>query len=416
MNLPLSLAYDSLCKTISKGTYSNLQLKNTLGSANLPERDRAMYKQLYFGVLERLYLLDFYIGKFLKKKPESMDIRLMNILRLGTLRIMIMDTYDSSAVNEAVDMAKKHAPYASGFVNGLLRNISRNKEALLNEPTPPNVRYSVSLPVYTMLRGAYGKEKTNSFLEGAYEKGEICARVNTIKTTPEDLKKRLESEGVDAKIEDDMLILNAHTSIENTPSYKEGLYHLQGRASQNAVKLLNPAPGMTLIDACAAPGSKSFTAAYMMKGIGRITAFDLYQHRVELIKSGAKRLGLSLIEAKVNDASKDFDGMADIIICDMPCSGIGMIQKRPEIRFKDMSEIAGLIALQKKILENMSRHLNKGGRLLYSTCTLNPSENEGVTDAFLEIHTDFEYKNSPTTYMEYGKEGFFTAILGRKDD
>ncbi len=416
MNLPLSLAYDSLCKTIGKGTYSNLQLKNTLSSSDMPEKDRAMYKQLYFGVLERLYLLDWYIGRFSKKKPESMDAGLLNILRLGALRVMLMDTYDSAAVNEAVELAKKHAPYASGFVNGLLRNLSRNKEALLNEPKAPNVRYSVSPEIYAMLRNAYGKDAANSFLEGAYEKGEICARVNTLKVTPESLMERLSNEGVDADADGDMLILNAHTSIENTPSYKEGLFHLQGRASQNAVKLLDPKPGMRLIDACAAPGSKSFTAAYLMQGKGSIAAFDLYPHRAELIRSGAKRLGLSLIDARALDASGEFSGTADAVICDMPCSGIGMIQKRPEIRFKDMSEVSQLIKIQKAILENMSAHLNKGGRLLYSTCTLNPDENEHITDEFINNHPDFEYMHAPKTYMEYGKEGFFTAVLRRKDD
>lgn len=413
---PYLLALDSLCNTLNKGRYSNMELKTALADSGLNTKDRALYKQLYFGVLERLCLLDFIIGKFSKKKPEQMQPQLVNILRIGVYGIMFMNLSDSAVVNNCVDLGKKRVNFAAAFINGLLRNVARNKETVLQDNIPPNVRYSVSLEAYTLLRSQWGKD-INGFLEGAYENIPVTLRVNTLKTTPEKLIEILKTENIEAQ-GSEILTVKAHTSIENTNSYKSGLYHIQGKASQNAVALLDLHPGMTVIDFCSAPGSKSFLAAQLMENKGEIYAFDLYPHRVDLIKKGASRLGIGIIKAMAADTSVSLpiDIMADRIICDMPCSGLGMLSKRPEIRYKDLSEIDELIRLQGAILENACKYLKKGGRLLYSTCTINKNENEGVLESFLKNHPEFSYAQPPKTYMTCGEEGFFTALLEKKND
>jgi len=413
---PYSLALDSLCNTLNKGRYSNMELKDALSDSGLNVKDRALYKQLYFGVLERLYLLDFIIGKFSKKAPSQMQPQLVNILRIGVYGIMFMNFSDSIAVNNCVELAKKKAGFAASFVNGLLRNVSRNKETLLSDNIPPNVRYSVSLEMYTLLRSQWGKD-INTFLEGTNENIPVTLRVNTLKITPEKLTEILKTENIEAQGHE-ILTVKAHTSIENTESYKQGLYHIQGKASQNAISLLDIKPNMTVIDFCSAPGSKSFLAAEIMENKGEIYAFDLYPHRVELINKGANRLGIDIIKASSADTSKKLPVAitADRIICDMPCSGLGMLSKRPEIRYKDLSEINELIKLQSAILENASSYLKKGGKLLYSTCTVNKEENEGVLNKFLDTHPEFSYVSEPKTYMTYGEEGFFTAVLEKKND
>ena len=412
-----ALVLKSLCETLNKGAYSNLQLKSSLLDDSLTSKDKALYKQLYFGTLERLKTLDAVIAKFSKMKLNKMSPQLKNALRLGAFQILFCERiFDTEAVNITVELIKKKMPSASGFVNAVLRNIQRNKEGLVASLINPCERYSVSESIVDMLKKEYGKEKAYAFMEGLFENIPITAAVNTLKTDAAALSDILEKQDIEAKINNGYLELYAHTSIENTPAYKEGLFHLQGEASQNAIKLLETEPGMTVIDMCSAPGSKSFTAAYIMKNKGQIFAFDLYPHRVKLIEAGAKRLGIEIIKAQDGDSSKalPIDIKADRIICDVPCSGIGMMSKRPEIRYKDITDIKELTDLQYSILCNASNYLKENGLLLYSTCTLNPKENREITDKFLKEYTDFTYIKEPHTDIEPKKEGFFTAVIGRK--
>ncbi len=414
-----ALCLNSLCETMNKGAYSNLQLKSSLLDESLSSKDKALYKQLYFGTLERLITLDAVIARFSKMKLKKMSPQLINLLRLGAYQLLFCERiFDTEAVNKTVELAKKRVASASGFVNAVLRNIQKNKEELLGSFINPCERYSVSESIIDMLKKEYGKEKAYAFLAGTFENIPVTAAVNTLKTDASALARILKNQDIEVKTHNGTMELYAHTSIENSPAYREGLFHLQGEASQNAVKLLEIKPGMTVIDMCSAPGSKSFTAAYAMENKGQIFAFDLYPHRVKLIDAGAKRLGIKIIKAAKADSAKTLpiEAKADRIICDVPCSGLGMMSKRPEIRYKDISDITELCNLQYEILCNASGYLKEDGLLLYSTCTLNPRENREITDKFLKEHTEFEYIKEPRTEIEPKKEGFFTAVIGRKSN
>ena len=361
--------------------------------------------------------LDAVISRFSKMKLNKMSPQLKNLLRLGAYQLLFCQRiYESEAVNKTVELAKKKMPSASGFVNAILRNIQREKDGLVQSLVNPCERYSVSESIVDMLKKEYGKQTAYAFMEGLFFNIPVTAAVNTLKTDKESLGKILEQQDIETEDSGDCLCLFAHTSIENSPAYKDGLFHLQGEASQNAIKLLDIRPGMTVIDMCSAPGSKSFTAAYCMENKGKIYSFDLYPHRVKLIEAGAKRLGINIIEAHTADSSAPLpvNTKADRIICDVPCSGIGMMAKRPEIRYKDISNLEELATLQYAILENAAGYLKEDGLLLYSTCTLNPKENREITDRFLNLHPEYTYIKEPHTYIEPRKEGFFTAVIGRK--
>ncbi len=411
------LCLRSLCETLNKGAYSNLQLKNSLNSSELSSKDKALYKQLYFGTLERLITLDTIIDAHSKMKLKKMSPQLINLLRLGVFQLLYCDRIpDSIAINKTVELAKKKVGQAAGFVNAVLRNILRNKESLEGLLKSPQEKYSVGESVCNMLINAYGEKKAFEFMEGLFINIPVTAVINTLKTEGETLCALLKEQEIEAEQNGNTLTLFAHTSIESSPAYKEGLFHLQGLCSQRAVELLDIKPGMTVIDMCSSPGAKSFTAAYKMENKGSIFAFDLYPHRVELIKKGAQRLGITVINAMPCDSSKELPVKlkADRIICDVPCSGIGMMSKRPEIRYKNIDDTNELCDLQYAILCNGVKYLKEDGRLLYSTCTLNPKENSEITDKFLFEHPEFYYIEEPCTYMETGEEGFFTAVLGRR--
>ena len=282
-----ALVLKSLCETLNKGAYSNLQLKSSLLDDSLTSKDKALYKQLYFGTLERLKTLDAVIAKFSKMKLNKMSPQLKNALRLGAFQILFCERiFDTEAVNITVELIKKKMPSASGFVNAVLRNIQRNKEGLVASLINPCERYSVSESIVDMLKKEYGKEKAYAFMEGLFENIPITAAVNTLKTDAAALSDILEKQDIEAKINNGYLELYAHTSIENTPAYKEGLFHLQGEASQNAIKLLETEPGMTVIDMCSAPGSKSFTAAYIMKN-SLISTITLLSTRISYMLGGS---------------------------------------------------------------------------------------------------------------------------------
>lgn len=403
------LAVRSLIETLERGAYSNLEIKRTLGQSDLSAGGRALYKQLYFGTLERLRLLDHLLSQASKMKLSRMSPLLLNALRVGAYGICFTDFPPAKTVSETVALIKKKAPGAAGLTNAVLRHLPPIPDDL-----PPAVRYSVSDAVYARLRAALG-EKTDEFLAGALTPAPITARVNTLKTDRESLIHILADQGVCAVPTEaaDALTLSLSDALESLPAYRDGLFHLQGLSSQTAVATLDPKPNEILLDLCCAPGGKAFTAAQYMQDQGRIFGFDLHGHRVDLIRAGATRLGLSCLTAQTADATGELDvPLADAILADVPCSALGQLSRRPELRYAD-PDIAAITRTQAAILENAARYLKPGGRLLYSTCTLDKRENTEVRDAFLADHPEFSAVSE--TVLTHPHDGFYMTLL-KKDE
>lgn len=402
------LAIRSLSETLERGAYSNLELKRTLGHTDLSAGGRALYKQLYFGTLERLRLLDHMLAQASKMKLSKMSPFLLNALRVGAYGLYFTDFAPAKTVSETVALIKKKAAGAAGLANAVLRHLPPIPEAL---PSP--IRYSVSDEVYARLQRALG-EQADAFLAASLTPAPIVARVNTQKTDTQSLIHILAQQGVSATEAElpHALSLSLSGALEALPAYREGLFHLQGLSSQTAVATLAPRPDETVLDLCCAPGGKAFTAAQYMQDRGRIFGFDLYEHRVELITAGAKRLGLTCLSARCADATQALDvPMADAILADVPCSALGQLSRRPELRYAE-PDIDSLRQVQLAILNNAAGYLKVGGRLLYSTCTLDIRENTEVRDAFLATHPEFSAHREQLVTRAH--DGFYLTLL-KKD-
>ena len=402
MSNPRNLALKVLLKIELDKAYSNIALNSAIREARLDGVDSAFASALVYGVLERKITLDYIIRQYSKIPLRKIEIKTKLILRMGILQLLFMDKIpESAAVNESVKLAKKHGLQKSaGFINGILRGITRAevKYTLPDENDRVrffSVKYSVPEELAALWLSSYGAENAGELLKSLSGRPRLCARVNTLKTTSDDLISRLHAEGVRAeKIEsiNDAITLFGTGSIERLASYKNGLFHIQDASSQLCVRLLDPKPGDILLDICSAPGGKAFTCAQRMKNKGKVYSCDLYDHKLRLIKEGAQRLGITnLIAVKRDGASPAVRlPLADKILCDVPCSGLGILSRKPEIRYKDDLISDTLPQLQYKILCESAKNLAAGGRLVYSTCTLNPAENNENARKFLEEHPDFE--------------------------
>ena len=383
--------------------YSNLVLNQVLEKANLNKQDASLASMIFYGVLENRTRLDYVISCFVRQPIRKLSPDVLEILRMGVYQILYLDKVPiSAAVNESVKLVKMRKKVRlSGFVNGVLRSIGRGVDQISepDEQKDPalflSVRYSCPVWLITLWEKAYGKQITGELLSSLSGRPLLFARVNTIKNSKEELLKKLEEEGVRAmpyEILPDAVELFESGSIGSLRAFQEGRFHIEDASSQILCQLLCVKPGQTVYDICSAPGGKAFTLAETMKNQGKIFAFDLYEARVRLIQEGAKRLGLSIIEAKVRDALEQNDGLgkADRVLCDVPCSGLGIIRRKPEIRYKDRMGLDSLPDLQYRILCNSQRFTKQGGILMYSTCTLNPAENGEIADRFLAEHSGYE--------------------------
>ncbi len=398
-----NIALKILFSVEQDGAYSALALNNSIKENKLNHLDSSFVSALVYGVLERRLTLDYIIKQYSKIPLKKIDIKTKLILRLGIFQILFMDKVpDSAAVNESVILAKKNKLYKSaGFVNGILRSITR-AEVKYRLPDGKkdklyylSVKYSCPTDIISLWIKSYGEEITLGILESLFGRPQLTARVNTIKTSADEVIKELAKENVNAKksplIENTLLLSNTG-SVETLRAYKEGKLYIQDCASQLCVKALNPEPGDIVLDVCSAPGGKSFTAAQYMNNSGEIYAFDIYEHKLKLINDTAKRLGITSIKTAIRNADTDTSELplSDKALCDVPCSGLGIILRKPEIRYKDDLFNPELPKLQYRILCNTSEYVKAGGTLVYSTCTLNPEENQKNAEKFLIEHTDFE--------------------------
>ena len=417
-------ALNALIACRKDGAWSNSVLKTYTTRDGLDRREAALASRLCYGVLQNRSKLDFYLKQLLTGKLKDLHPVIHDILHLGLYQLFEMDKIpDSAAVNESVTLAKKYCRkqrFAPGLVNAVLRGAIRQKDTL-RQPTCLEDRYSHPQKLVELLRADVG-DKLEVMLRANNEAPDMVIQVNTLKTTTPELTKRLEEEGVCVKSHPwmaDCLVLADTGRLEQLPAFREGLFYVQDAAAKLSMLCAQLPQNARVLDCCAAPGGKSFAAAIAMGGTGHITSCDVHEHKIALIDGGAKRLGLSNITAGVQDASlcrEQWIGQMDTVIADVPCSGYGIIRKKPDIRLKDPDTMLELPRLQLAILRNQARYVRPGGVLLYSTCTVLKRENEAVVEAFLKENREFsvEKLNLPDIFPE-NTDGMLTLVPGQYD-
>lgn len=440
---PRLLAVEALIKMQENEGYSNILLDKMLSESDLDRRDKALASAIFYGTLEKRLTLDYYIGCCLKNTENKIDAAVREVLRSAAYQILFMDKVpDFAVVNEAVSMTKTlKKSRASGFVNGVLRGLIRNKKELdrrLEEIAEPvnrlSIKYSIPKQLIELWQLSYGDAIASELLEAFLEKPKTYIRLNTTKTTAEKITKSFSAGENIFELSD--RIENAGQlqagSVKELPQFKEGLFHVQDLSAQLVCLLMDLKPGQLVYDLCAAPGGKSFTIAEQMDNRGTVLAYDLYKSRIKLIESGKKRLELSSIKTGLHDAREPIksEQMADRVLCDVPCSGYGVIRRKPEIRYKSLDSVSSLPEIQYNILKNGSELLKPGGLLFYTTCTLNPRENTQVAERFLNNNPGFapytlncdeyramrdEAENMLTILPQtMDSDGFFIAAFYRK--
>ena len=430
-------ALNALIACRVEGAWVNEAVKELSTRDRLDSRDAALAARLCYGVMQNRAKLDFYLRQMLTGKLSGLHPVVRDILHLGLYQLYELDKIpDSAAVNESVALAKKYSknPKAASLVNGVLRNAVRDR-GQLKEPTSYADKYSHPDALISLLKQNLPKGTLEPMLIADNGVPDTTVQVNPLRIPTEALKERLEGEGVSASFHEwmpDCLILSGTGDLERLPSFREGLFYVQDPAAKLSVLCAQlPKEGARILDCCAAPGGKSFAAAIAMGGQGEITSCDVHPHKTELIARGAARLGLNHITSKLQDASvfvPEWESTMDAVIADVPCSGLGIIRKKPDIRYKNLEETEDLPALQLAILENQSRYVRPGGLLLYSTCTVLRRENEQVVEAFLKNHEDFTREPLPLPGIfpknetgmltlipgQYDTDGFFICRLRRK--
>lgn len=429
-------ALNALIACRKNGAWSNGILKEYCVRDGLDKREAALAARLCYGVLQNRGRLLFYLRQLLTGKPEKLHPVIQDILYLGLYQIYEMDKIpESAAVNESVTLAKRYCKKfrnAPGLVNAVLRNGIRTK-GTLQEPVTLWDRYSHPEKLVKLLEENVGKSRLEPMLRANNAIAPTVVQVNIKKSTAQALQEALVAEGICATAHpwlSDCLTLSGTGDLEKSACFREGLFFVQDSAARLSVLCAQIPEGASVLDCCAAPGGKSFAAA--MAGAGEIISCDIHPHKEALIESGARRLALNNIKTQQQDATvfvPQWKDQMDVVLADVPCSGYGIIRKKPDIRYKDPDTMLELPALQLAILKNQARYVRPGGTLLYSTCTLLQRENEGVTEAFLKENTDFYtekltlpevFPENTTGHLtlvpgEYDTDGFFICRLRRKE-
>lgn len=434
-------ALEVLMQVERANAWSDGSLKRTIAKNGLDSREAALATRLSYGVIQNRMLLDYYISCYCVQKAHRLEPVIRNILRIGGYQILFMDKIPHrAAVNEAVEMCRRNQrPRATGMVNAVLRKFVTN---WMNMPDLPHsnraeylsIRYSHPLWLVKRLLELLPEEEAERFLQGNNEIVPTTIQTNLLKTDDESLEEELKQAG--AAVERHPWLPHCFTvsgtgNLEDLPAFSQGRFMVQDAAAHLAAVVAGVKPGDRIQDVCAAPGGKSFAAAIAMENRGEILSCDIHPHKLKLIESGAQRLGITCIRAALADAREHhtaWDREVDVVIADVPCSGLGIIRKKPDIRYKDPKELGQIPAIQRDILENVCEYVRPGGMLVYSTCTVLPEENQGITDAFLQAHPEFELtpfslplpigrSDGRLTLwpQRHGTDGFYICRMKRKD-
>ena len=421
------VARSLLLKCESSEQYSNIAIDNALRESNLSHADKALVSALVYGVIERRLTLDYYISKLSTRELRTIEKDALCALRMGLYQLIYMDKIPPhAAINETVSLCKRSF---AGFVNAILRSYTRLDSPIplpSKEDNPAeylSVAYSVCPELAEKFIAVFGISRAEEILRATFDTPKTTLRVNTLKTTREELAERIDGAELSAL---SPAAIKVSGSVRELYGYADGLFFVQDEASQICVGAVGAKSGDTVIDACACPGSKSFGMAIEMRNDGAVLSFDLHKNKLSLISSGAERLGVDIIKTDANDARNflpELEGKADCVLCDVPCSGFGVLAKKPELRYKSPATSASLPDIQLAILDNCSRYVRSGGVLVYSTCTVFPEENGGNVERFLARHGEFslagfEYgalsatEGTLSLYPDtHGTDGFFVAKM-----
>ena len=408
-----ALAMSTVSRCAHDGAFSNIELSNSIDAAQLSEADRNLYASLVYTTLENLLTIDYFIDKVSNRKMADTDEQIKNILRIGTCQIMFMDKIpESAACDESVKLAYKSA---KPYVNGVLRNMCRMKDELKKrlEKASLSIRYSVSKDICDLIKEQYPNDYIK-ILESFSCRLPLCLRVNTLRTNAETVAAKTEGR-LQNEINDCVLVTKNVAAVAKASGDD---YFVQGVPSQFAIKLLGAKKGETVIDMCSCPGGKSFSTALEMENTGRIISADIHKNKLKLVENMAQKLGINIIETMCADGRIENEALvevADRVICDVPCSSLGVINSKQEIRYKNKESFERLPEIQYEILKNGGKYLKKGGSLIYSTCTFNKKENGEVVDRFLRENSDFKltFERQFMTFKDK-TEGFYVAKLVKK--
>lgn len=473
IDLDREAAFKALLAIERDGSYSNLELSKMLASDELS--NKGFIREIVYGVTENKIYLDYILDKFIKKGAAKTKLQALIILRMGVYQILFMNSVPNyAAVNESVALARRFARGTDGFINGVLRNFIRNMDSaseidVKGQLEYLSIRYSCQLKLVEELVSMLGFEHAKMLLEHAGHRPPLSIRVNIAQISVKELADRLRANGFEtegSKLSDRVLLVKGGALTEAN-EYKEGLFSIQSEESCAIADFADAKSTELVIDLCAAPGGKAAAMAEQMlkpststepltetepdkqpststepltktepgkqpststepltktePGIagGKVVALELYEHRAALIEATARRLGLENIEVRCQNAVEQIDalvGKADLVLADVPCSGLGVIRRKPEMKYRDEFDFDELVEIQKSILETGSSYLKPGGRLIYSTCTINPRENELMVKDFLERYEEFisekEVKLSP---FDNGYDGFYMNKLKKKE-
>lgn len=432
------ISVDIIQNVLKNGGYSNIVLKDKLNQSDLNDLDKSLVTEIVYGTLRRKYTIDKIIKYFVKNRFDKVDDYILDILRISIYQIEYLKKVPSfAAVNEGVELAKQKSFGASKFVNGVLRNFLRNRKAQFFDASDRIEEicyvYSLNKWMAEFFINQYGIEVSKRIFEGFNKVPDVTVRCNLLKSDVNGIKKYLTDEGYTVEepyMSKNALRIEKGKSIEKNVLYKKGFITVQDESAMAAVECMDLKDNLKVMDLCSAPGGKATYISEIMNNTGCVNSFDIYKNKLNLINKNAKRLGITNIKAEIMDASEfneNFANCFDRVLADVPCSGLGAIRKKPEIKWnKSLNDMKNIIKKQKLILSNASKYLNKDGILVYSTCTLNKDENESIIKWFLKNNPDFkseklhigEYDN--ILYNDIGNvtilpnkkvDGFFIAKL-----
>lgn len=403
----------------NKNAYSNLALNKELGDNS--QLNKPFVREIVYGVLRNKKLLDYYISQFLTQPINKLKPCELNILRMSIYQIKYMNSVPNyAACSEGVSLAKKYARGKDKFVNAVLRNYLKKGETI-EEPASWEIRFSIENRIIQLIKSAYGSEETEKILESFNKVPKLTIRVNVNKINKEELKKILEAKGftVEYNPMTNRGLWVKGGSLTELPEYKEGLFAIQDTASIIVADKLNPNEKQRVLDLCAAPGGKTFALSELMHNKGEIIAIDKYQHKIDLMERKIIERNIKNVKVMVKNSEEyeaKFKEAFDLVLADVPCSGLGVIGSKPEMKYRDEDNFSQLVQIQRNILKNGACYVKKGGILVYSTCTINPEENHNQIENFLRENAEYELLEENKYFPYMDMDGFFICKMKRKED